>query len=165
MTTEPDPIPIIALEEEVRDIAYGVTGTEYSSLKIATALKYGSALVCTRTGIYDWKESNPQYHIAVQAANYLAVSNVIPKTFRDPDTGKSYWSMYNQAGLNEINGINEGVVDLQGETTSEGFIKVISSPSKNYYRNRKASPYKAVEGWTGAYNKWNPENYTLEKIK
>jgi hypothetical protein len=159
-----DPIVVIANEEEVRAICYGVTGIEYSTDKIQSALKYGSALVATRTGVYDWNEDNPQYHIAVQAANYLAASNLIPKTFRDPDTGKSYWSTYNQAGLNEINGINEGVTDLEGGTISEGFIKIISSPSKNYYKNKEAKPYKSKEGWGGEYNTWNPENYTVEKV-
>ena len=159
-----DPITIIATEDEVRDICYGVTGTEYSTDKVQPSLKYGSALVCTRTGVYEWNEDNPQYHIAVQAANYLAVSNLIPKTFRDPDTGKSYWSQYYEAGLKEINGINEGIVDTGGQG-SEGFIKIISSPSKNYYKNKNTPPFKTKEGFSGDYNTWNPENYTVEKVK
>lgn len=160
-----DPITIIAIEEEVRDICYGVTGIEYSSEKIETALKYGSALVCTKTGVYNWIEDNPQFHIAVQAANYLAASNLIPKTFRDPDTGKSYWSTYYQAGIKEIDGINEGIVPIgEGQNSGEGFIKIISSPSKNYYKNKDVKPYKSKEGWTGDYNNWNPVDYTIEKV-
>ncbi len=158
-----DPITIIATEEEVRDICYGVTGTEYSQEKIQSALKYGSALVCTKTGIYTWTSENSQYHIAVQAANYLAASNLIPKTFRDPDSGKSYWSAYYEAGLKEIDGINEGAINLEGEG-SESFIKIISSPSKNYYKNQNAPPFKSKEGFTGDYNVWNPEEYTVEKV-
>lgn len=163
-----DKIPIIASEDEVRDMAYGVTGTEYTTLKIQSALKYGSALVCTRTGIYIWNVENAQYHIAVQAANYLASSNLIPKTFRDPDTGKSYWSTYYEAGLKEIDGINEGALDLAAEGgagDSSSYIKIISSLSKNYYRNRDAKPFKSKEGFTGEYNTWNPEDYSLEKAQ
>ena len=158
-----DPITIIAIEDEVRDLCYGVTGTEYSQEKIQSALQYGSALVATKTGIYTWTVENPLYHIAVQAANYLAVSNLIPKTFRDPDTNKTYWSQYYEAGIKEINGINEGAINLEGEGT-ESFIKIISSPSKNYYKNPNAPPFKTKEGWTGDYNTYNPENYTVDKV-
>lgn len=159
-----DIIQIIAIEDEVRDLVYGVTGQEYSTEKIQSALKYGSALVATKTGIYEWNDQNVWYNVAIQAANYLAASNLIPKTFRDPDTQKSYSISFYEAGLREISTINEGAVNEPGTSDQEGYIKIISSPSKNYYRNRKAKPFKTKEGWTGDYNNYNPENYTLEKV-
>lgn len=158
-----DQIQVIANEDEVRDLVFGVTGQEYSTTKIQSALQYGSALVATKTGIYVWSVENVWYHVAVQSANYLAASNLVPKTFRDPDTQKSYWATFYEAGLREIDTINEGAVNATG-TETEGFIKIISSLSKNYYRNRLALPFKSKEGWTGEYNTSNPENYTLEKI-
>jgi hypothetical protein len=162
-----DVIQIIANEDEVRDMTYSVTGQEYSQVKIQSALKYGSALVATKTGIYVWDDQNVWYNVAIQAANYLAASNLIPKTFRDPDTQKSYSMSLYESGLREISTINEGAVNEPGTSDaagSEGYIKIISSPSKNYYRNRKSPPYKTKQGWTGEYNNYNPENYTLEKI-
>jgi hypothetical protein len=160
-----DIIQIIATEDEVRDMVYGVTGQEYDTTKIQSALKYGSALVSTKTGIYVWNDQNVWYNVAIQAANYLAASNLIPKTFRDPDTGKSYSMSLYESGLREISTINEGAVnDPNVGTTDEGFVKIISSPSKNYYRNRLAKPFKTKEGWTGDYNNYNPENYIVEKV-
>src|SRR5688572_4478822 len=158
-----DQIQIIAIESEVRDLVFGVTGQEYTTEKIQSALQYGSALVATKTGIYEWSVENVWYHVATQAANYLSASNLVPKTFRDPDTQKSYWAIFYEAGLREIDTINEGAVNETG-TETEGYIKLISSPSKNYYRNRLAKPFKTKEGWTGDYNNYNPENYTLEKV-
>jgi len=162
-----DIIQIIATEDEVRDLVFGVIGQEYSTEKIQAALKYGSALVATKTGIYTWTDQNVWYNVAIQAANYLAASNLIPKTSRDPDTQKSYSMSFYEAGLREISTINEGAVNDPGSTTGgdEGFIKIISSPSKNYYRNRKANPFKTKEGWSGDYNNYNPENYTIEKVR
>jgi hypothetical protein len=161
-----DIIQIIANEEEVRDMTFSITGQEYSSLKMASALKYGSALVATKTGIYVWNESNVWYNVAIQAANYLAASNLIPKTFRDSDTGKSYSMSLYESGLREISTINEGAVNEPG-TSEEGesYIKIISSLSKNYYRNKLAKAFKTKEGWTGDYNNYNPENYTIEKVR
>lgn len=159
-----DKIQVIAIEDEVRDLVYGVTGQEYSTEKIQTALKYGSALVATKTGIYVWSNANVWFHVAVQAANYLAASNLVPKTFRDPDTQKSYWATFYENGLREIDTINEGAVNESG-TETEGYIKIISSLSRNYYRNRLAKPFKTKEGWTGEYNNYNPEHYTLEKVR
>ncbi len=162
-----DIIQIIATEDEVRDMVYGVTGQEYTTEKIQSALKYGSALVATKTGIYVWSDQNVWYNVAIQAANYLAASNLIPKTFRDPDTGKSYSMSLYESGLREISTINEGAVNdpNSGATSDEGFVKIISSPSKNYYRNRLAAPFKTKEGWTGEYNNYNPEDYTIEKVR
>ena len=160
-----DIIQVIANEEEVRDMVYSITGQEYSQEKIQSGLKYGSALVATKTGIYVWSDQNVWFNVAVQAANYLAASNIVPKNFKDPDSGKSYsYSLY-ESGLRDIATINEGAVNEPGTSGSsdEGFIKIISSPSKNYYKNREAKPFKTKEGFTGEYNNWNPENYILEK--
>lgn len=162
-----DVIQIIATEDEVRDMVYGVTGQEYSSEKVQSALKYGSALVATKTGIYVWNDQNVWYNVAIQAANYFAASNLIPKTFRDNDTGKSYSMSFYESGLRDVGTINEGAVNdpnAGAGGSDEGFIKIISSPSKNYYRNRKSPPFKTKEGWTGEYNNYNPENYTVEKV-
>ena len=161
-----DIIQVIANEEEVRDMVFSITGQDYSAEKIQSGLRYGSALVATKTGIYTWTDQNVWFNVAVQAANYLAASNIVPKNFRDPDTGKSYSMALYESGLRDISTINEGAVDdpnVGGDGEDTGFIKIISSPSKNYYRNKNAKPFKTKEGWTGDYNKHNPENYILEK--
>ena len=147
-------------------MTYTITGQEYSTEKIQSALKYGSALVATKTGIYVWSDQNVWYNVAIQAANYLAASNLIPKTFRDPDTQKSYSMSLYESGLRDISTINEGAVNEPGTSSAEdgGYIKLISSPSRNYYKNRLAKPFKTKEGWTGDYNNYNPENYTLDKV-
>lgn len=162
-----DIIQVIANEEEVRDMVFSITGQDYSQEKITKGLKYGSALVATKTGIYVWNESNVWYHVGVQAANYLAASNIVPKNFRDPDTGKSYSMNLYESGLRDISTINEGAVNDPNagkEDEGGGFIQIISSLSKNYYRNKNAKPFKTKEGWTGEYNRSNPENYIVEKV-
>ena len=64
-------LPMLSQISEVRDLAYGITGQQYSDEKMKPSLEYGNSEVCDQTDKTDWNRSNRQWAKAVQAANYF----------------------------------------------------------------------------------------------
>ena len=145
--SEVDETPIIAEEDEVRDLVVGITQQEYSTEKIQSSLKYGSAEVCLGTNKFDWKVSDKQWHRARIAANYFAAGHLLPKTIANQDTGMPLYLTYRKIGTELVMKINEG---LPGDTTDEsGMVIVKSTRARNYYTNPDAKPFMVTDGWGG----------------
>lgn len=153
MSISPDPIPLIADMQSVRDLVSGITMTEYPDEKVTKSLMYGSSEVCNLTNKYIWDVGDKQYYRAIEAANYFAASNLIPKTIADRDSGMPIYVTFRKLGTEICNAINQGLPD---DTSGEGDnITVKSTTSRNYYVNMGAAPFMGPEGFGGAYNGWN----------
>lgn len=147
MSIEEDKIPIIAEEDEVRDLVQGITHQEYGSEKVESSIKYGSAEVCLMTNKFDWKLGDKQWHRARVAANYFGAAHLLPKTIASQDTGMPLYLTYRKIATDICVKINEG---LPGDTSDEsGMVIVKSTRARNYYTNPKAEPFMVTDGFGG----------------
>lgn len=157
-------LPMLAQIDEVRDMVYGITGQQYSDEKVTKSLEYGNSEVCDQTAREDWAPSGltkRQWAKAVQAANYYASSNLIPKTIQDNDTGIPLYLTYRKIGRDILASINENMIETT-DTTSTIIIK--ATKNRNYYTNDKVDPLMTPDAFGGKYNKQNGEFYGVETL-
>lgn len=142
-----DNIPEIAEEDEVRDLVEGITQQEYSSAKVQSSLRYGSAEVCLTTNKFNWTVSDKQWHRARVAANFFAASHLLPKTIANQDNGMPLYITYKTFAEGLCVKINEGLPsDTQDDS---GTIIVKSTRARNYYTNPLAKPFMVNDGFGG----------------
>lgn len=154
------PIPELAKMQSVRDLVQGITPVEFSDEKVTESMRYGDTEVCTLTNKFDWSITQAQYFKAVEAANYFAASNLMPKTIADRDSGKPLFITYKQIATDICNSINVGLPD----DTDLDVVVVVATPPRNYYKNKNVKPFMAPEGYGGEYNAWNSETYSVEGV-
>lgn len=159
------PLQIIATEQGVRELA-NLSDADYSDEQLEHALEYGSAIVRRETGVKTWDSNDPQYPMAVEAANMFAASILFPRTKRDEMSGnKSYYRIYQDNGYDELKKINLAQ-DAEADGDYEYFM-VINSKSKNYYQNPEENePFMAIDGFMGKSNRNNnnPDTYSVETL-
>ena len=155
------PVPELAKMQAVRDLVQGITPVEFSNDKVTESMRYGDTEVCTLTNIFTWDITHPQYYKAVEAANYFAASNLMPKTIADRDTGKPLFITYKQIATEICNSINVGLPD----DADLDVVVVVATPPRNYYKNKNVKPFMAVEGYGGDYNTWSSgDAYSVEGV-
>lgn len=154
------PVPELAKMQATRDLVQGITPTEFPDDKVTESLRYGDTEVCTMTNKFEWDITDKQYYKAVEAANYFAASNLMPKTIADRDTGKPLFITYKEIATKICDSINIGLPSDDDSDT----IVLVTTQQKNYYRNKSAKPFTGDEGFGGDYNTWNTEYYTLEGV-
>ena len=154
-------IPHLADMESVRDLVEGITPQEFSDEKVTKSMRYGDNEVCTKTNIFEWPNSHKQIFKAIEAANYFAASNLIPKTIADRDTGKPLFLTYKQLAQEICNDINLG---LPGQEDDADSIVVVTTAKRNYYQDNNVKPFTAKEGFGGDYNNWQNEYDSVQKV-
>lgn len=154
------PIPELSKNQAVRDLVQGITPQEFSDEKVTESMRYGDTEVCTLTNKFEWPITDPHYYKAVEAANYFAAANLMPKTVVDRDTGRPLFVTYKNIGQDITNSINLGLPQEEDATTTV----VVATKQRNYYRNKLMKPFTGPEGFGGEYNTWNTEYYNIEGV-
>ena len=162
MSVVNDDIPRLSVEESTRDLVEGVTPQEFSQEKVFNSLRFGDNEVCSRTNKFVWPASDKQIYRAIEAANYFAASNLIPKTIADRDTGKPLFLTYKQLGQEICNDINLGLVGEQDQDSDA--IVIVTTKKRNYYQDKTVKPFTAPEGFSGDYNTWQNEYDTVQGV-
>lgn len=154
-------LPMLAQMDEVRDLVYGITGQQFPDEKVTKSLEYGNSEVCDQTDREDWNKTMRQWAKAVQAANYYAASNLVPKTIQDNDTGVPLYVTYRKIGQQIIQSINDNMVSAPDSST---VIVIKSTKNRNYYTNQNAEPYMTPDAFGGKYNRTNNEHAGVENL-
>lgn len=163
MSVVNDDIPRLSVEQSVRDLVEGLTPQEFTSEKVLNALRYGDNEVCSRTSKFVWPSSDKQIYRAIEAANFFAASNLIPKTIADRDTGKPLFLTYKQLGQEICNDINLGLAGQVDNADSDAIV-IVSTRKRNYYQNKEVGPFLSPEGFSGEYNTWENEYTGVEGV-
>jgi hypothetical protein len=153
-------IPHLADMVSVRDLVEGITPQEFSDEKVTKSMRYGDNEVCALTNKFEWPNEDKQIYKAVEAANYFAASNLIPKTIADRDTGKPLFITYKQLAQEICNTINLGLPEDEDSDS----IVIISTALRNYYQNKNIKPFMTKEGFGGEYNTWQNEYSGVEGV-
>lgn len=156
-------IPHLAKMQAVRDLVEGITPQEFSDIKVDESMRYGDNEVCALTDKFEWPESDRQIFRAIEAANYFAASNLIPKTIADRDSGKPLFLTYRQLGTDICNAINLGLSGT-GEDTDSDAIVIVTTKNRNYYQDSSVEPFMATDAFGGANDRTNQEYGDIQGV-